>query len=163
MINKNLVLKQGKNCKLSPDAFIGYQEHDGQLILGDNVSIKHGCVIRTCTGIIKIGNNVSIGYYCIIHALGGVTIGHNTMLSPNVQIYAQGHGLNKGKPMREQKQTSKGIKIGNDCWIGAGCVICDGVTIENGAVIGAGAVVVKNVPSYEIHAGNPAKKIGERV
>lgn len=60
------------------------------------------------------------------------------------------------------KQISKGIKIGNNCWIGAGSVICDGVTIENGAVIGARAVVVKNVPSYEIHAGNPARKIGVR-
>ena len=29
------------------------------------------------------------------------------------------------------------------------------------SVIGAGSVVTKNVPAFQIHAGNPAKKIGE--
>ncbi len=162
MIHKNVNLKQGEKCSLHPDAYIGYQEHGGSITLGNKVNIKHGCVIRTCTGDIKIGNNVSIGYYSIIHALGGVTIGNNTMISPNVQIYAQAHGIEKEKLMREQKQTSKGIKIGFDCWIGAGAIICDGVRIGNGVVVGAGAVVTKNLASYQIYGGNPARKIGER-
>ena len=37
-----------------------------------------------------------------------------------------------------------------------------GVRIGRGAIIGAGSVVTKSVPPYEIHAGVPAKKIGER-
>lgn len=52
-----------------------------------------------------------------------------------------------------------GVKICNDCWIGAGAIILNGVTIGEGAVVGAGAVVTKNVEPYTIIAGNPARKI----
>lgn len=162
MIDENVKLKQGVECLLDSDAYIGYQEHGGSITLGNNVSIKHGCIIRTCTGDIKIGNGVSIGYNSIIHALGGVTIGHNTMISPNVQIYAQSHGLKRDKPMREQKQTARGVYISDDCWIGASAIILDGVHIWSGAVVAAGSVVTKDVYSNDIVAGNPASKIGER-
>ncbi|MGC3973859.1 MAG: DapH/DapD/GlmU-related protein [Nitrospira sp.] len=52
--------------------------------------------------------------------------------------------------------------IEDDAWIGFGAVIMAGVQIGRGAIIGAGSVVTKSVPAYEIHAGVPAKKIGER-
>lgn len=51
------------------------------------------------------------------------------------------------------------IKIGNDVWIGANAVILPGVTIGNGAIVGAGAVVTKDVSSYAIVGGVPAKII----
>jgi acetyltransferase-like isoleucine patch superfamily enzyme len=162
MIDKNLKLTVGNKCRLSPDAKVGFREHGGKIILGDNVTINHGCVIRTCTGIIEIGDNSSIGYYSIMHGLGGIKIGNNVMVSPNVQIYAQSHGMNKGSVMRNQPQTGKGVVIGDDVWIGAGAIILDGVTIGNGVIIGAGSVLTKNVPDYEIWGGNVAKKIGER-
>ncbi|MGN0707580.1 MAG: CatB-related O-acetyltransferase [Faecalibacterium sp.] len=52
--------------------------------------------------------------------------------------------------------------IGNDVWIGARVIVLAGVTIGDGAVIGAGSVVTKDVGSYEIWAGNPARKIRDR-
>jgi serine acetyltransferase len=54
------------------------------------------------------------------------------------------------------------IRIGNDVWIGDRAMILPGVSIGDGAVIGGGSVVTKSVEPYEIWAGNPAKKIGER-
>lgn len=162
MIHKNLNLKMGTNCKLSPQAHIGFGEHGGSLTLGNNVVIKHGCVIRTCTGNLAFGDNVVINYGCIIHGLGGIVIGSNTLLSPNVQIYSQNHGIAKDKLIRDQKQAGKGIKIFRDVWIGAGAIVLDGVTIGTGAIVGAGSVVTKDILAYEIWAGNPAKKIGER-
>ena len=85
MIQPKLNLKKGKNCSLHPDAYIGYSENGkGIMSLGNNVKIRHSCVIRTCGGTIALNNNVIINYNCIIHALGGVLIGENTMLSPNV-------------------------------------------------------------------------------
>ncbi len=54
------------------------------------------------------------------------------------------------------------IIIGNDVWIGYEAVILSGVTIGDGAVIGTRAVVTKDVPSYTIVGGVPAKPIRKR-
>jgi len=162
MIHPKAKLTVGKNCKLHPQAHIGYAEHGGTITLGNNVIIKHGCVIRTCTGFIIIGDNTVINYNCIMHALGGITIGQNVLLSPNVHIYAQNHQFKKDKLIRNQKNVPKSIVIEEDVWIGANSIILGGVIIHKGAVIGAGSVVTKDIPSYEIWAGNTAKKIGKR-
>ncbi len=54
------------------------------------------------------------------------------------------------------------ITIGHDVWIGQDVTIAQGVTIETGAVVAAGALVTRNIPSYEIWGGVPAKLIRRR-
>ena len=54
------------------------------------------------------------------------------------------------------------IIIGNDVWIGYEAVILSGVTIGDGAIVGTRAVVTKDVPSYTIVGGVPAKPIRKR-
>jgi acetyltransferase-like isoleucine patch superfamily enzyme len=54
------------------------------------------------------------------------------------------------------------VKIGNDVWVGARAVILDGITIGDGSIIAAGAVVTKDVPSYAIVGGVPAKVLRYR-
>lgn len=54
------------------------------------------------------------------------------------------------------------IVIGNDVWIGRGARVMSGVTIEDGAVIGAYAVVTKDVRSYAIVVGHPARELRRR-
>lgn len=53
-------------------------------------------------------------------------------------------------------------KIGNDVWIGANCIIKGGVVIGDGAIIASGSVVTKDVESYSIVGGVPAKHIRYR-
>ena len=67
-------------------------------------------------------------------------------------------------PMGPNKDavTKGGINIGHDVWIGQGVYIKSGVKVGNGAVIGMGSVLTKDVGDYEIWAGNPAVKIGQR-
>lgn len=52
--------------------------------------------------------------------------------------------------------------IGNDVWIGMEAIIMPGVKIGDGAIIGARSVVTKNVESYSVVCGNPAKEIKKR-
>jgi acetyltransferase-like isoleucine patch superfamily enzyme len=52
--------------------------------------------------------------------------------------------------------------LGHDVWVGANTTILGGVNVGNGAVIAAGSVVVRDVPANEIHAGVPARRIGDR-
>ena len=56
----------------------------------------------------------------------------------------------------------KGIKIGNDVWLGDRVTILDGVEIGDGAVVGTGAVVTKNLPPYSVNVGVPARTIRYR-
>jgi len=162
MISSNVIM--GKKCRIDDNCYLGYKEHGGQIALGDNVRISHGCVIRSCTGNIKIGNNTSVGYYSIMHGLGGIEIGSNVLISPNVHIYAQNHGIKRNELIAKQKNTGVGIKIEDDIWIGANSVICDGSYLSQGCILGAGSVLTKSCKTkpYEIWAGNPAVKIGDR-
>ena len=159
--NKSIVTL-GSKCVIHPLAIVGHKGK-GKIVLKSNVRVEMNVIIRTCGGIIIIGNGCRIGYFCVIHGAGGITIGDNVLLSPDVHLYAQNHGIRKDKLIAKQGQSKKGITIGDDVWIGAKSVIADGVTIGKGSVVGAGSIVTKDIPEYEIWAGNPAKKIKDRV
>jgi acetyltransferase-like isoleucine patch superfamily enzyme len=61
-----------------------------------------------------------------------------------------------------QYESPPEVIIENDVWIGSNVTIFRGVKIGNGAVIGAGSIVTKDVPSYAVVAGTPAKIIKYR-
>ena len=54
------------------------------------------------------------------------------------------------------------VHIEDDVFIGVNTIICNSVTIGKGAVIGAGSVVTKDIPPYQVWAGNPAHYIKDR-
>jgi len=152
------------NVKIHPTVAIDLFENSGIIILKDNVEIRQNCIIRPQGGLIEIGKNTIINYYCIFHGLGNIVIGSDCLIGPCVQIYAQNHGVKKELKINKQNNTGKGIYIGHDVWLGASSIILDGSFLANGTVVGAGSVVTgKSTKAYEIWAGNPAKKIGERL
>lgn len=51
------------------------------------------------------------------------------------------------------------VIIGNNVWIGEKASIMPGVTIGDGVIIAANSVVTKDIPSYSLAAGIPAKII----
>lgn len=55
------------------------------------------------------------------------------------------------------------VHIEDDVFIGLNVIICNSVTIGKGSIIGAGSVVTKDIPPYQVWAGNPARFIKERV
>lgn len=92
-----------------------------------------------------------------------IYIGDCTMIGPNVTIATAGHPILP--ELREQGyQYNAPVRIGKNCWIGAGAIILPGITIGDNVVVGAGSVVTKNLPSNVVAVGNPCKvlrKIGE--
>ena len=137
--------------------------------LGSNVNIPDGSFIR-CTGVIselgvglEIGNNTGLGHNSFINAQGGVSIGNDVIIGPNVSILAENHVFDSPDELiRLQGVNRIGIKIENNVWIGANVTILDGVQIGTGCVIGAGSVVTKSLPSYSIAVGNPCKVLKSR-
>lgn len=106
--------------------------------LGEHNVINFGCLFDGRKFSIRTGSNVSIGPEATI-----LTLGHD----PRSTTF---------------KDKGGDVLIGDRVWIGYQALILPGVSIGEGAVVGAGAVVTKDVDSYAIVAGNPARKIGER-
>ena len=138
--------------------------------IGNNVNLGDFSAIR-CTGSlkkigkgIKIGNDCGFGDYCFFGAAGGIEIGDSVIMGQNVRFHSENHNYSKTDiPIRLQGVTNKGIKVEEDCWIGAGVVFLDGVNIGKGSVIGANTIVNKDIPSYSIAVGNPVKIIKNRM
>ena len=96
-------------------------------------------------------------------ALSGkdIRIGKGTLIASYAAVFAENHGLKPESPRPYSRQALTGLptSIGEYCWIGEKVIVMPGVTIGDWSVIGAGAVVTKDVPSYSIAVGNPAKVI----
>lgn len=93
-----------------------------------------------------------------------IYIGDNTMIAPNVTIATAGHPI-LPELRRSGYQYNMSVKIGKNCWIGAGAVILPGVTVGDNTVIGAGSVVTKDLPDNVVAVGNPCRvlrPIGEK-
>ena len=89
-----------------------------------------------------------------------IYVGDYTMIGPNVTIATGGHPILP--QLREQGyQYNAPVKIGRNCWIGAGAIIVPGVTIGDNSVIGAGAVVTKDIPPNVLAVGNPCRVLRE--
>lgn len=117
---------------------------------------------------ISRGVNVTIGYGCQINEnvfIQGAKIGRYVMIAPNVSILSSEHNyISLAKPMALQgKIEEKYSIIEDDVWVGRNVIIMPGIRIGKGSIIGAGAIVTKNVESYSIMAGIPAKKIRSRL
>lgn len=110
---------------------------------------------------IEIGDNSRIHGSCI-HAFKKITIGKNCLVAANCQIIdGNGHDLSFDNVSNRiyTRGTPKEVKIEDNVWIGANCLILPGVTIGFGSVIAAGSVVTKDIPDMCIAGGNPAKVI----
>ncbi|WP_099468047.1 sugar O-acetyltransferase [Konateibacter massiliensis] len=107
---------------------------------------------------IEIGEGSYINFNCNFVDDTNITLGKKVMLGPNVTIATVGHPIN---PDYREYMYADPIKIGDNCWIGAGSIICPGVTIGENSVIGAGSVVTKNIPANSVAVGNPCKVLRE--
>ncbi|KAF5421287.1 MAG: maltose O-acetyltransferase [Candidatus Methanomarinus sp.] len=113
---------------------------------------------------VKIGKNVTINddfrLACDVGYEGNLLIEDRVAISSDATfILTSNPNFSK---LSELKEVSPLIKVGNirikhDAWIGAGCIILPDVTIGEYSIVGAGSVVTKDVPSFTIVVGVPAK------
>lgn len=107
---------------------------------------------------LSLGERSSIADGAWIYAMDKISVGRNCCLSESAMLLTGTHDVSSPR----FDLVTKPIVIGDNVWIGAGAMILPGVIIGEGAVIGAGAVVTKDVPSWVVVAGNPAKVIKKR-
>ncbi len=107
---------------------------------------------------IHIGNNFFANFNLTILDEAPVTIGTNVFIGPNVSIYTACHPL-EAEARNTGVEWAEPVTIGNNVWIGGNATILPGVAIGDNCVIGAGCVVTKDVESNTVVAGNPARVI----
>jgi UDP-2-acetamido-3-amino-2,3-dideoxy-glucuronate N-acetyltransferase len=140
--------------------------------LGKNVKLSkfinlYGCTIGDNTKIgafVEVQKNAEIGKNCKISSHSficeGVTIEDRVFIGHSVTFINDKYpraATVAGTLQSEDDWKVVPTKVETGVSIGSGtCILC-GVTIGVGAIVGAGSVVTKDVPSYEIWAGNPAR------
>lgn len=136
----------------------------GTLEIGEGCVIHKGAILSTYPGgRIRLGDDCTVNPYCVIYGHGGVEIGNSVRIAAHTVMVSANHAFeDPNLPISKQKQTRKGIRIGDNVWIGAGVRILDGVEIASGSVIAAGAVVNRSTPQPGVYAGVPARLVKVR-
>ena len=157
----SLVYWQRYGAKVSPRS---------EVALTRNLTFGSGCVVSSFTkikatlGPIVIGDHVQIATHCFLDTgAAGVTIGDYTMVGPLTCIVGVNYSyLRLDQPVALQPKTSKGIRIGKNVWIGAGCAILDGADLGDNVIVTPNSVVSSRIPENTIVQGNPAQIIFTR-
>lgn len=153
----------GNNVTLENNVSIdGYAK--SKLVFGNNVKIGSYSYV-SCTShfskfgaSLKIGNNSAFGRFTEFGSAGGIEIGNDVIMGSYISFHSENHNFNDlTRLIREQGVTSKGIKIGNNVWVGAKVTFLDGCIVGNNTVVAAGAVVNGVYPDNSIIGGIPAK------
>ena len=108
---------------------------------------------------IRVGRKVFINHGCTLNDIGGIEIGDEVLLGPNVSLLTSGHPVDPVE--RTRRITAAPIVIGPNVWIAAGATVLQGVTVGPDSVVAAGAVVTRDVPPATLVAGVPARVVRE--
>ena len=102
-------------------------------------------------GTVRIGNGCFFNNYCTVASQNSIQIGDGTLFGENVKIYDHNHCYQDVNiPIKDQGYTSAPIIIGKHCWIASNVTILKGVTIGDNCVIGAGCTIYKDIPNNAI-------------
>lgn len=107
--------------------------------------------------LLEFGESVFVGRGSEFDVIERVTVGDHTVIAPGCFITDHNHGMAPDKRIDEQPCVSQPVTIGKDVWLGTKVIVLPGVNIGDGAVVAASAVVTKNVPSFGVMAGIPAR------
>lgn len=152
-IIKKLHLRAIKNSKIHKTSKICSGSHLVNVTVGKHSDIGYDCTIV----------NTEIGAFCSIGAniiIGGAN--HTVDWVSTSPVFNENKDHLTKKFSCHKFNLENHTSIGNDVWIGNNVLIKSNVKIGDGVVIGMGSIVTKDIPSYEIWAGNPAKYIKRR-
>ncbi len=131
-----------------------------QKILGFNRNVPWpvhwSSVVASCEKIKPGSRTPGLSVGCYIDGRNGIEFEENVWIGPYVKIISMNHDSNDYYKYIKTKP----IKIGKNCWIGAGAIILPEVELGEHTVVAAGAVVTKSfTEGDQIIGGNPAKII----
>lgn len=107
---------------------------------------------------LEMGAHAVMGPGVICYCMDRIVIGDYAIVSQRAHLCGGTHDPDDPHFQLQPKP----VIIGNNAWVASEAFIGPGVTVGEGALVGARGVAVKNIPAWEIWAGNPARKIRDR-
>lgn len=107
---------------------------------------------------LKIGANSTLSSGVDCYNVDWIVIGSNSTISQNTFLCTASHDIEDG----HHQLITKPIHIGDQVWVGSRAFINMGVVLGEGSVIAGQALINKNVESWTVVGGNPARFIKER-
>lgn len=157
-IGKNVCI--AKNCTI-----VGLPN----ISIGDNVRIDGYCsIIASSSGKVTLGSYIHIGSYCLLSGGAGISMADFSGLSQGVKIYSKtddysGHHLTNPTIPEQYTGVSQGkVTLEKHVIIGSGSVILPAVTIAEGSSVGALSLVSKDLESWGVYFGAPARRLKRR-
>lgn len=150
--------------KVTIDGWVQFIWPCADISLGDYCRIGRRCVFQgSPESQISVGNRVTVNDGVFITSLFSISIGDGSSIGEYTSIRDYDHAFDcLDRSIKDQGYQGGPIQIGKDCWIGRGCMITGGVHIGEGAIIGANSVVTKDIPSFSLAVGAPARVIRQR-
>lgn len=169
-IEQSVRLRYTQNIRLGRNVYLDHGVYlhacPGGISIGEDCRVMHGAILHVYNfrdlphAGISVGARCIVGEFSVIRGQGGVIIGNDVLIAPQVQILAVDHVVQTSRvPIMTQGITAQGIVIEDGVWLGAGAIVADGVRIGRHAVIGAGAVVTRDIPAGTVAMGIPARVI----
>lgn len=126
--------------------------------IGRNVVIKPRVNVKYPWNL-EVGDYTWIGEKVWIDNLVKVIIGNNVCISQGAMLLCGNHNYKK-----QTFDLMVGIiTLEDGCWVGAQSVVCSGITLYSHSMLGVMSVANRNLESYTIYQGNPAKKVRDRI
>jgi acetyltransferase-like isoleucine patch superfamily enzyme len=132
----------------------------GRVDIGRRCEIHPLAFVLAYGGAVKMGDDCSVNPFAVLYGHGGLTIGDRVRIAAHVVIIPANHiQAADGVGLHETGVRTRGIRIDDDVWIGAGARILDGVHIGRRAIVAAGAVVTRSVEPGVTVGGVPARPL----
>ncbi|VLK80825.1 exopolysaccharide biosynthesis protein, acetyltransferase [Streptococcus pneumoniae] len=119
------------------------------LLVGTNVICRNFENFHVSSGKLILHNGVFINNSCSFNCIERIEIGSGTMMGEGVRFYDHDH-IYTAETIEKWQWTSAPIVVGRDCWIGSNVTILKGVTIGDNTIIGAGCLIRNDVPANSV-------------
>lgn len=129
--------------------------------IGENCYIEPPLHANQSGAFVHFGNGIYANFNLTLVDDTHIYVGDYTMFAPNVTIATAGHPILPELRGASYYQYNMPVRIGKNCWLGAGVVVLPGITIGDNTVVGAGSIVTKDLPANVLAVGNPCRVVRE--
>lgn len=145
-LNKNIQSTISSNPKIGKNTSYLISE-TARIQWGKSIDLRNFCsFVVGKNAELMVGDSVFMNNFCSVNCLEKIVIGKGTLFGEGVKLYDHNHRYTREKVEPQEFNTAP-ISIGKNCWLGTNVVVLKGVTIGDNSIIGAGCIIHKDIPA----------------